>query len=60
MKKKAIVPVLLIISLVMSSLSLYLDAQYFVLESDRYDSIGEYFIYNGRSEEHTSELQSLA
>ena len=47
MKKKAIVPVLLIISLVMSLLSLYLDAQYFVLESDRYDSIGEYFIYNG-------------
>lgn len=42
MKKKVIVPVLLIISYVMSFLSSYLAAKYVVSEYDWYDSIGEY------------------
>lgn len=47
MKKKAIVPVLLIISLVMSLFSLFLNARYFILEFDWFDSIGEYLMCNG-------------
>lgn len=47
MKKKVIVPVLLIISYVMSLLSSYLAANYVVSEYDWYDSIGEYLTSSG-------------